>query len=101
MKIMIGLVALFFVGIVAIGAASTPRDANGASTPAAGNVYSSDALARASTMTQGMSVNAPISGHEYHGHTSDEQLRLSADPEFTNELEVYQQGVDRMLARNR
>lgn len=50
-------------------------------------------------MTQQMSVDGPISGHEYHGHTGDEQLRLSTDPEFTRELEVYQQRVDQMLAR--
>lgn len=99
MRVVIGLVALFFVGIVAVGAASTPSDVNRAPAPTAGNVYSNDTLARASSMTQGMSVNGPISGHEYHGHTNDEQLRLSSDPEFTNELGVYQQQVDRMLAR--
>lgn len=101
MRVVIGLVALFFVAVIAIGAASAPPDVKGAPAPVAGNIYSGDTLARASTMTQGMSIDTPISGHEYHGHTTDEQLRLSANPEFTNELGVYQQTVDRMLARNR
>ena len=61
--------------------------------------YTGDALSRASAMTQQMSSPGPITGHEYHGHTSDEQLRLSANPAFVRELEAYQSQIDQMLAK--
>lgn len=99
MRVLIALAALLFVGIIAAGVTSGQPSTATTPRPAAGQVYSPDVLTRASTMTQQMSVNAPISGHEYHGHTNDEQLRLSSDPEFTSELEVYQQQIDKMLAR--
>lgn len=47
-----------------------------------------DVLSRSSRMTQEMSVPGPLSGHEYHVHAGDEQLRLSQDPGFVRELEV-------------
>lgn len=51
-------------------------------------------------MAQQMSGEQPLSGHEYHNHADDEQLRLSSDPQFVREVEAYQAQIDRMLARN-
>ena len=67
--------------------------------PASTSGYAGDALSRASAMTQQMSSPGPITGHEYHGHTADEQLRLSANPAFVRELEAYQNQIDQMLAK--
>lgn len=99
-RIVIGLIGLVAV-IALVGIAAGPSEGNGARVPAraTARVYSDDVLNRASSMTQQMSVPGPISGHEYHAHTGDEQLRLSTDPEFTRELESYQYQIDRMLAR--
>lgn len=93
-----GLVAI----IVLASALSSPT--SGSSTPtrarATASVYSDAVLSRASAMTQQMSVNGPVSGHEYHPHANDEQVQLSqADPEFVREVEAYQYQIDRMLAR--
>ena len=94
----VGLVAI----IVLAGALSSPSSSNSTRVPtrATASVYSDDVLSRASTMTQQMSGNGPVSGHEYHAHATDEQLKLSqANPEFVRELEAYQYQIDRMLAR--
>lgn len=112
MRILIGLVAVLFSAAVAFGATSDPSGSGstpvlvtgGGSTAVlttgSGSGYSNDALIRASAMTQQMSLNSPISGHEYHLHGNDEQLRLSSDPAFVKALEAYQKQIDRMLARN-
>jgi hypothetical protein len=50
-------------------------------------------------MTQQMSVLGPPSGHEYHAHAGDNQLRLSSNSEFVRQIEAYQNQIDRMLAR--
>ena len=94
----VGLIAI----IVLVGALSSPSPSSPtpASAGATASVYSDDVLSRASAMTQQMSVNGPVSGHEYHPHATDEQLQLSqTDPEFVRELEAYQYQIDRMLAR--
>ena len=64
-----------------------------------GGPYPDEVLSRASQMTQEMSVPGALSGHEYHAHAGDEQLRLSSNPEFVREIEDYQTQIDRMLAR--
>lgn len=90
-----------FSAVVLLGvlSGSLENSAGPVSNPAPGSVYPDDILSRSSAMTQEMSAPAPLSGHEYHWHASDEQLRLSSDPEFVRELEAYQHRVDRMLAR--
>lgn len=100
-RIIIGTIALTLVifvvsthqrGTPALSGNPTPR-------PQATRVYSDDTLRQASAMTQQMSVPGALNGHEYHNHGTDEQLRLSSDPEFARELESYQYEIDRMLAR--
>ena len=98
MKILIGLAALLFTIIIGAGIASDGP--TGRTAPPAAGVYDADTVARAGAMTQQMSVDGPLSGHEYHNHAGDEQLRLSSDPQFVREIEVYQAQIDRMLARN-
>jgi hypothetical protein len=66
--------------------------------PPTATTYPEAVLARASAMTQQMSVTTG-SAHAFHPHTGDEQLRLSADPAFLRRLEAYQADIDRMLAR--
>ncbi len=99
-RIVIGLAGVVAViALVGIAAGSSESDGTPVPARAAARVYSDDVLDRASGMTQRMSVPGPVSGHEYHGHANDEQLRLSSDPEFTRELESYEYQIDRMLAR--
>jgi hypothetical protein len=88
--------------LLAANAANNPRRGTatpGSTTPpvAATGAYSPDVLANASAMTQRMSGNGPVTGHEYHGHEDDQQLELSRVPAFTRALESYQQQMDRML----
>ena len=86
-------------GVAGVGwAVGTSADHTG---PASGISYSDQVLSRSSRMTEQMSVAGPQSGHEYHGHAGDEQLQLSANPEFLREIEAYQIQIDRMLARQR
>ena len=100
MRALLALVALVFVVLLVVAAVTGGKPSKVTTpTTSAGNVYSQDVLARASRMTQQMSVDGPVSGHEYHGHTDDSQLRLSSDPVFVGQLEAYQRQVDRMLAR--
>lgn len=101
MKILIGLAVVLVA--VTIGASitsgtSTARPSRPVA-PAAGH-YDAGAVARAGAMTQQMSGDRPMSGHEFHNHAGDEQLKLSSDPQFVREVEGYQAQVDRMLARN-
>lgn len=100
-RIVVSLVGLMAViALVVALASSSPSGPTSMSTGATARVYSDDVLSRAASMTQKMSVPGPITGHEYHGHINDEQLRLSqTDPEFVRELEAYMQQIDRMLAR--
>ena len=80
--------ALVFAGASSDGGSST-------SVPV---TYSTEILAGASAMTQQMSAPADRA-HVYHLHAGDQQLQLSADPAFVRQLEAYQAGIDRMLAR--
>ena len=99
-RIVIGLTGLVAViALVGILSGSPRSGAPARPTGATAQVYSVDVLGRASAMTQQMSTPVGLTGHEYHLHGDDEQLRLSTDPEFTRELEAYQQQIDRMLAR--
>ena len=61
-------------------------------------VYPTAVLAQAAGMTQQMSAPAGVAP-TYQPHAGDEQLRLSVDPRFVRQLEAYQAGIDRMLAR--
>ena len=62
--------------------------------------YSTAVLGQATAMTQQMSIPGPISGHEYHGHTNDQQLQLSTtQPAFASDVTAYQNQVDRMLGK--
>lgn len=101
MRVFIALVIVFFIGVIAVGASTSQTDTGTSRPPAAAATYAPSVVARAGAMTEQMSIDGPISGHEYHGHTGDEQLRLSTDPEFAREVASYQQQVDQMLARNR
>lgn len=100
-RVVVGLIGLIaVVALVGVLAGSSPSGVTSVRTGAAARVYSDDVLSRAASMTQKMSVVGPITGHEYHGHVNDEQLRISlADPEFVRELEAYIRQLDRMLAR--
>ena len=99
-RIVIGLTGLVAViALVGILSGSPRSGAPAPPTGAAARVYSDAVLSRASAMTQQMSSPAGLTGHEYHLHGGDEQLRLSTDPEFTREVEAYQHQIDRMLAR--
>lgn len=94
MKPLALLAGLVFVAVLAVAAVG----GDGGSSPATPATYSSEVLAGASAMTQQMSVSADPA-HGYHPHADDEQLRLSSDPAFLRQLEAYQAGIDRMLAR--
>ena len=95
MKTLIALTALI-LGAVLLGAlgGSAPAGISGT------QPYSTVVLAGAAGMTQQMSAPAGIAP-TYQAHAGDEQLRLSADPGFVRQLEAYQAGIDRMLARTR
>ena len=94
------MLALLVAAMIAVGVTSDDPATRASPAPVvAGNTYSPEALGRASAMTQQMSVDGPVSGHEYHPHSSDEQLRLSRSEGFTRELESYQSQIDKMLAR--
>lgn len=99
-RIVIGLLGLVAV-LALVGALARSPGSSGTTTPAGSptRVYSDDVLSRAGAMTQQMSAPGPLTGHEYHLHGGDEQLRLSSDAEFVRELEAYQAQIDKMLAR--
>lgn len=78
----------------------SPAIAAGVAPAPDGPLASHSVLIRANQMTQQMPVPGPLSGHEY-AHAGDEQLQLSANPEFLREIEAYQDQIDRMLARPR
>lgn len=96
--IIAAVVAVFALVGVGWAVSSSSGHAEGDGTTSAGS-YSDAVLSRASQMTQGMSVLGSPSGHEYHAHAGDEQLRLSSNPGFVREIEAYQNQIDRMLAR--
>ena len=100
-RIVIGLIGLVAV-IALVGATSDSSGTVPANAPAGATAraYSDEVLSRASAMTQQMSTPTPSTGHEYHAHAGDEQLRLSSNAGFVRELEQYQADIDRMLARN-
>jgi len=96
--IFFGLIAMVFLA----SALSSPP--SGTPTPvvagSTASVYPESVLSSASAMTQQMSVPGVITGHEYHPHSTDQQLQLSlTSPEFVRELENYQRQLDRSLAR--
>ena len=99
-RITIGLIGLVLV-IALVGATSSSSGSGARPAPAGATApaYSSDVLSRASAMTQQMSVAGPSTGHEYHAHANDEQVRMSSSPAFVRQLEAYQSQIDRMLAR--
>lgn len=99
MKILIGLAAVL-VAVIIGAAATTPGDPGVRTAPPAAGIYDAGTVARAGAMTEQMGGDRSLSGHEYHNHASDEQLRLSSDPQFVREVEAYQAQIDRMLARN-
>lgn len=100
MKILIGIAALIFAAMIVVGITSEGSTAPTAPTaPATVGVYDAATVARAGAMTQQMGGDQPLSGHEYHNHAGDEQLRLSANPQFVREVEAYQAQINRMLAR--
>jgi hypothetical protein len=94
----ITVVAVFALVGVGWAVSSTSGHSEGAGAKS-GTSYSDAVLSRASQMTQQMSVPGPPSGHEYHAHAGDEQLRLASNPGFVREIEAYQNQIDRMLAR--
>lgn len=94
MKPLVLVAGLVLAVVLATGAASGDGGSS-ASTPA---TYPAQVVADASAMTQQMSAPADPA-HAYHLHSQDEQLQLSADPAFLRQLEAYQAGIDRMLAR--
>lgn len=99
MKTLTGLAAVLVAVMIGVGMTSDGPTAG--STPPAAGVYDDGTIARAAGMTQQMGGDRPLSGHEYHNHADDEQLRLSSDPAFVREVEAYQAQIDRMLARDR
>ena len=96
--ILIGGVALL-IAIIGLTAAVDPgTDRQGPASTEVSTAYGADVLNRATTMTQRMSVSGPVSGHEYHDHDSDEQLRLAIDqPAFASDVTAYQSRLNRML----
>ena len=85
----------FVLGAVLLGAVLS----GSAPTPAVGTqTYSTVVLVRAAGMTQQMSAPAGVAP-TYGAHAGDEQLLLSTNPGFLRQLEAYQAGIDRMLAR--
>lgn len=98
MRLLIGFTVVLFVAMVAAGITSDgPGERSGSP---AGGAYDTHTVARAAAMTQQMSGDRPLSGHEYHSHAGDEQLRLASNAQFVRALEAYQAQIDRMLARN-
>lgn len=83
------------LSIAVLGAALSGSSSTGRS---GAQTYSTVVLAQALAMTAQMSAPAQA-GPAYQAHAGDEQLRLSADPAFVRQLEAYQAGIDRMLAR--
>lgn len=94
MKPLLVVAGLVLAAVLAVTAASVGGGPS-TSTPA---TYPAEILASASAMTQQMSAPADPA-HAYHLHGADQQLQLSADPAFLRQLEAYQAGIDRMLAR--
>ena len=94
MKVFI-IAAWLVLSIAVLGAAVTGWSPTGDPGP---QTYPAVVLSDASAMTQQMSAPAGAAP-TYRGHTADEQLRLSADAGFVRQLEAYQAGIDRMLAR--
>ena len=94
MKIVIAVNGLVLCAVLlgAVPSGSAPTAASGT------QPYPSVVLARAAGMTQQMSAPAGVAP-TYQPHAGDEQLRLSAAPGFVRQLEAYQAGIDRMLAR--
>lgn len=93
MRILIAVTGLVLCAVLlgAVLSGSAPT-ASGTQT------YPSVVLAQAAGMTQQMSAPAGVAP-TYQPHAGDEQLRLSADVGFVRQLEAYQAGIDRMLAR--
>ena len=98
MKVLIGIAAVIVAAM--IGAGITSGGPTARTDPPVARVYDAGTVARSAAMTQQMGGDRPLSGHEFHYHARDEQLRLSSDPQFVREVEAYQAQVDRMLARN-
>lgn len=94
MKPLALVAGLAAAAVLAVAAASI----DGGSSPSTPATYSTEVLTKASAMTQQMSAPADPA-HAYHLHTTDEPLPLSSDPAFVRQLEAYQAGIDRMLAR--
>ena len=99
MKFLIGLAVVVFAAMIVAGITTDGPTPQTVRPPA--SAYDPHVVARAGAMTQQMSGNRPLSGHEYHNHAGDEQLRLSSNPQFVRAVEAYQAQIDRMLARGR
>lgn len=94
MKTLIAVTGLVLCAVL-LGVALSGSAPTAASGPQA---YPTAVLAQAAGMTQQMSAPAGVAP-TYQPHAGDAQLRLSADLGFLRQLEAYQAGVDRMLAR--